>query len=193
MNKVLVVNDCKFEGMILNDMLSQIGYNVYITDEYKAMNNISSFSPDIVMVNYIMKDTRGDRLINLIKAKHPNIICILSSSNEIDTYKLNHNDIDAIVKTPINTHNLILTIKEASGRNHDNPIKSKLERWKQKAEVEINSITIEEQDKYNNITQMDNEQLEEEQRKCSYCPYCGNNIKTEQNKFMFCPNCGNKL
>ncbi len=208
MNKVLVVNDCKFEGMILNDMLSQMGYNVHMADEYSAMSHIQSFTPDVVMVNYIMKETRGDKLIQIIKAKHPDIACILSSNKSLDAEQLNCNRIDALMKTPINKQSLVDTIKDAldkskevksfdiKGSSGESAIKSKLVRWKQKAEGDINKIAAEKTVSQNvNQAQPDlnTESFNKSAIKFSYCPYCGNDMKKEQNSFIFCPKCGNKL
>lgn len=106
MARVLIVNDSRFEGMILRDMLSQLGYNVSITDEYSALKQVQSFSPDVVLANYVMKDTFGDQLIERIKARYPKVMCILTSNGEINRDELKSGKVDAILRTPVQKEEL---------------------------------------------------------------------------------------
>lgn len=140
MNRVLLVNDSRFESIVLNDMLSQMGYNVVITDEYHALNQIKTFKPDIVLANYIMQEIKGDRLISLIKMKNDSTRCFLTSSNQLSISDLDHADVDAIIKTPTDRATLEGILKQPPRRISDdknnieedsgiNEIKSKLLGW----------------------------------------------------------------
>ena len=100
MARVLIVNDSRFESMILKDTLSQLGYNVSITDEYSAVKQVQAFTPDVVLANYVMKDTFGDQLIERIKVRYPQIKCILTSNSELSRDDLKSGKVDAILKTP---------------------------------------------------------------------------------------------
>lgn len=117
MEKVLLINDCKFEKIIIKDLLVRLGYDVQLGDEYEALNKIKDFSPDIVIVNLIMKEITGDRLIKKIKDINSRSICILSSSNSlsIDDYK--ENGVDRVIQTPINEEKLEIILENKG--NHE--------------------------------------------------------------------------
>jgi len=106
MGRVLIVNDSRFESMILKDLLSQLGYNVNITDEYEAVKQVQSFTPDVVLANYVMKDTFGDQLIDRIKTRYPKVLCILTSNSVINRNSLKSNKVDAIVRTPVSKEDI---------------------------------------------------------------------------------------
>lgn len=99
--KALLVNDSKFESLVLRDMLNRLDYDVEIADEFDALYAIEQFSPDIVIVNYIMQDTKGDKLIQTIKSDQPAIKCLLSSSSQVKTEQFPEEKIDGILKTPV--------------------------------------------------------------------------------------------
>lgn len=119
MSKVLLINDCRFESMVMKDMLDGMGYDVDITNEYEALNKVKYSYPDIVIANLIMKSIQGDELIEKIKRSREDIKCILSSSNSIalDTYK--NKRVDAVIHTPIKKEELIEALqcnKSPSGK-----------------------------------------------------------------------------
>jgi len=62
MKKVLLVNDSKFESMILKDMLVSIGYIAGIADEYDAIEKVQDMRPDYIIINRVMKEIYGDEL-----------------------------------------------------------------------------------------------------------------------------------
>jgi two-component system chemotaxis response regulator CheY len=140
MGRVLIINDSRFESMILKDILSRLGYNVSITDEYDALRQVQSFSPNVVLANYIMKDTFGDRLIERIKAHNPEVLCILTSSSIINRDSLKSKKVDAIIRTPISEEDMeVVLMKLSNGRNaaedneiESNEIKDKMKNWKNK-------------------------------------------------------------
>lgn len=100
MNRVLLVNDSKLERIVLKDLLDTLGYEVTSTDEYGMFELFDEYQPDLVIVNYIMEQHRGDELISELKSQAPYIKCVLSSSNSIDKTQLQE-DIDSIIHTPI--------------------------------------------------------------------------------------------
>lgn len=106
MSKVLLINDCRFESMIMRDILDEMGYDVEITNEFEAMEKTKYSYPDIVIANLIMKNTLGDELIQKIKNVNREIKCILSSNNPIQLEDYKHKDIDAVIHTPINREEL---------------------------------------------------------------------------------------
>jgi two-component system chemotaxis response regulator CheY len=98
--KVLLINDSKFESLVLRDMLIGLKYDVEIADEFDALYEINQFSPDLVIVNFIMQEIRGDKLIAMINAENPEIKCLLSSSNPVMKIDLTSIKIDGILRTP---------------------------------------------------------------------------------------------
>ncbi|KUO71278.1 MAG: hypothetical protein APF77_19750 [Clostridia bacterium BRH_c25] len=140
MGRVLIVNDSRFESMILKDILSQLGYNVCIADEYDAVGQVRSFSPDVVLANYVMRDTFGDQLIERIKARYPEVRCILTSSSIIDPDSLKCRRVDAVVRTPISKNDLESVLQhlyngeDASADNglELKEIKDTMKKWRNK-------------------------------------------------------------
>lgn len=111
MEKVLIVNDCKFESMVLKDMLNDLDYEVEITNEFGAAIKVREYSPDIVIANYIMKHTQGDLLIQNIKIRYPDIRCILSSCNSLKLEDYTSHKVDGIIHTPVNEEELKTALK----------------------------------------------------------------------------------
>jgi len=101
MKKVLIVNDCRFESIIMRDIISKFGYNVKVTNEYSAVREVKEFLPNVIIANLIMKDTTGDELINKVKDIDSNIYGILSSCNVLnkDDFKLKR--VDEVIQTPV--------------------------------------------------------------------------------------------
>ncbi len=186
-NRVLIVNDSKFESMILSDILSALGYNVRVTDEYEAVRLVSSFSPDIALVNYVMRDTFGDQLIEKIKLKNQSVKCILTSANQIDRQALKSSRIDAIVKTPIDKNSLervLYHLSEADAEAAANveelsKLRASIDRWKTKKSDQ----PLDEQPA-----------TQRQQDAIRFCPFCGHKFEGDTVKaFAFCPHCGGKF
>lgn len=112
MDKILVINDCRFEGIIMKDILSNAGYEVRIENEYGAISQVKDFSPRVVIVNLIMKETTGDKLIDRIRELDKNIRCILSSSNQLKKEDFSKEKVNAIIQTPISKKNLLEAIED---------------------------------------------------------------------------------
>lgn len=106
MKKALLVNDSRFESLILKDLLSKLDYEVELADEFDAVYLVEQFEPELVVVNYIMRETRGDKLIQLIKAGRPEIVCLLSSSSNVHKADFQENQLDGIIRTPVSMFTL---------------------------------------------------------------------------------------
>lgn len=98
---IIIVNDSKFEARILMDILSRLGMNPILSDEYTILRDIKHRKPFMVIINYILEDCTGDRIIEELKKRSPNTICILSSSNTLSITDFPSSPIDQIIKTPI--------------------------------------------------------------------------------------------
>jgi len=151
MKKVLIVNDCRFESIIIRDKINALGYTVKITNEYGAIREIKEFSPNIVIANLIMKDTTGDELIERIRKIDSNIYGILSSCNPIYLDKYKSKGVDDVIQTPVD----IAVLKKVL-----TPKNEEQEGEKQKSKISFCPYC--------------GEKLEVQQFK--FCPYCGNKL-----------------
>jgi two-component system chemotaxis response regulator CheY len=194
MNKILLVNDCRFESMIMKDMLNNLGYDVYTSDEYNVLPKIKELSPNILICNLVMKDIKGDELIRKVKRIFLDIRCYISSSNDIkfEDYK---NWVEGVIKTPTNTDQLIkilgnIKIEKADRSDYllNNTRKDAGEelfkRLKEK-EGTAGSKEVKGEPKI--------ELASGNYKVLKYCPYCGDNIEKFNSTITFCPFCGGKL
>jgi response regulator RpfG family c-di-GMP phosphodiesterase len=115
MYRVLLVNDCKFENLIMRDMLISLGYEVIVSSEFNAVSDACELKCDAVIANFIMKEKTGDKILQQIKDMHPKIKCILSSSNDIKLEDFNKRIIDAVIRTPITKDKLEKVLKTNGG------------------------------------------------------------------------------
>lgn len=162
MKRALLVNDSRFESLILKDLLDEIGYEVELADEFDALLEAEIFNPDLVIVNYIMRETSGDKLIQLLKEGKPEAICLLSTSNIVSKDTFKGSKIDEILRTPVS----MFTLKDILRRVE-----------------EVNANKLEEK----MAKEIENTQEERYCRQCNamigdfgnhivFCPYCGEEI-----------------
>lgn len=161
--KALLVNDSKFESLILRDMLSKLDYEVEVADEFDAVYEVEQFKPDVVIVNYIMQETTGDKLIAHIKSGQPTAKCVLSSNSIVKMADFKGEKIDGILHTPIS----MFTLKDALHRI---------------GEVSQEDFFIEGLDQEKKVDKLKR-----------YCDSCNQDISTFGEHIVFCPFCGDEL
>jgi len=115
--KVLVVNDCRLEEIILKDLLEDMNYTVRVEDEESAINGVNEFSPDIVIINLVMRKSKGNEVIKEIKKMNPSTRCILSSSNLIELKDYKEYGVDEVLHTPINQDKLTEVLRDKERLN----------------------------------------------------------------------------
>lgn len=115
--RALLINDSRFESLILKDMLQKLDYSVEIADEFEALYAIERYEPSLVIVNYIMQQTRGDKLIQLMKAGMPNLVCVLSTNSDLKSSDFSGNYIDGILHTPVSQFLLESVLENVAYRN----------------------------------------------------------------------------
>ena len=195
MRKVLLVNDSKFESMVLKDTLSSMGFDVRLADEYNTLGFIDDFHPNYVIVNYIMKEIRGDQLIGLIKLKNPSISCILSSSGHINLDGLVHKKVDGVFQTPVDGVKLESLLKDINKKRNalgeltseKNSTRTTDMKLSEGIELSVNAVNADqvEREQKHNMSSV---------RSLRFCPYCGQRLSEGPEKnVMFCPYCGEKL
>lgn len=104
--KVLIINDSKFESIVLKDLFNEIHYDAEISDEFHGLEKIEKIKPDIVVVNLIMRSTRGDLFIKQIKRRWAGLKCLLSSSNSIKLEDFADTVVDGVFRTPVKVEKL---------------------------------------------------------------------------------------
>lgn len=113
MRTVLLVNDSRLEARIISDQLKSLGYEVTLSDEMLALDEMKRVKPDMVVVNYIMRTLRGDALIGMMKLFRPDAAAILTSSSELSMDAFRHRRVDAILRTPADRDELQRQIRVA--------------------------------------------------------------------------------
>jgi DNA-binding NtrC family response regulator len=194
MNRILLVNDCKFERVVMKDMLTSLGYEVYTSDEYGVLTKIKELSPNILICNLLMKETRGNLLVGKAKEVFPNIKCYVSSNNDITLEEYKDNDVNGVIKTPTDLNKLSKILEVSINPiNNDRNINDS-----RKTGRLVNAIP--KMDKLSNkeigINIQDNiiHRLSSKSSKVlKYCPYCGESIEKFNGKLAFCPFCGGEV
>lgn len=161
--KALLVNDSKFESLVLRDMLNKLDYEVEVADEFDAVYEVEQFRPDIVIVNYIMQETTGDELIQHIKLGQPTAKCVLSSSSVVKMVDFQDKKIDGILHTPISMFTLRDTLHRIG-------------------EVSQEDLFIDGFGQEKKVNQSKR-----------FCDSCNQDISTFGEHIVFCPFCGDEL
>lgn len=174
MRKVLVVNDCRLERRVMQDLLCRIGYEVETSDDINSLAVIERYHPDILIANQTMDYIQGTDLIRLVKDKYTDINCYLSSCSPLQSSVMNH-DIDGCFQTPISPDELSRLLKEDQYS------------IQQTMNNVINSSASLSQDRESKEKTAPNE------NQFSYCPFCGKCLLEHPKTFSFCPFCGGKL
>jgi len=125
MFKILLVNDCKFENIIMRDMLTNLGHEVIISNEFNVFSDVRELSCNVVISNFIMKEKTGDKILQQIKYMYPKIKCILSSSNNIKLMDFSNKAIDAVIHTPVTKEKLEKALKENINSLNEDKIQMK--------------------------------------------------------------------
>lgn len=189
MQKVLLVNDCKFESMVMKDILSSLNYNVIISNEYSAMGDVRELSPDIVVCNLIMKHTTGNLLIEKIKTLNPEVKCYLSSSSKIRLEDYRKNKVDGVIHTPAKKEDIKNLLDEEKEVNSILLKKEKLSTKKIIKGLKIKTTNL-------NAHKLESKPEQVDKRKrIIFCPYCGEKLEPNKatSRYLFCPYCGSKL
>lgn len=104
MKKVLIVDD---ELEFVNDFargLEMFGYEVYkARDGEGALNIIESKKPDIVLCDYRLPDIDGDKILEKIKAKSPQIkfVMVTAYYDEVVEKRFRNLGADEVIFKPI--------------------------------------------------------------------------------------------
>lgn len=185
MSKVLVVNDSKFESLVLKDILFGLGHDVKISNEKDCISHVASYQPQIVIANLTMDGITGDVLLEMIKSKHPEIQCILSSCSNIRLEDYRDRKVDGVFRTPTEPAKLKQVLTEAQNI-------CTVETGKKDTGVSEPKAVNEEKEIEKLFTD-DRPDQDLQNRRYAFCPFCGNRLPSSSTSFVFCPMCGGKL
>lgn len=203
MNKILLVNDCKLESMVMKDMLIDLGYEMYTSNEYGVLSKIKELSPSILICNLLMKETQGNLIIAKVKDVFPNIKCYISSNSNIRLEDYKSNNVDGVIKTPTN----ISELREILGNiNNDVNVKSNIivkedSLTNKASKRNIQDLLNKLENKSGRLKSIDSlaenmpkeKSPRESDKILKYCLYCGENIENFEGKLAYCPYCGGKI
>ncbi len=113
-NKILIVDDDLKILSLIERILKKEPYELYTADtEKKALNYVRRHTFDLVISDFVLKETAGILLFDKIKKKQPNIKTILMSGG----FRPNKNEIkmlriDAFLPKPFDLHKLKSTVQK---------------------------------------------------------------------------------
>jgi DNA-binding NarL/FixJ family response regulator len=117
--KLLVIDDSEFMRMIIKKVLDINGFKnvIYLSSGNDAINLVSKYNPDIVLLDINMPEIDGFETLKNIKKQNKNIKCIIISSIDqkytVDkAYKLGAT---GYLKKPFDEKELINIIKKNTG------------------------------------------------------------------------------
>ncbi|MCK8817627.1 response regulator [Natroniella sulfidigena] len=160
MDKVLVVNDSKFERKVFKYVLKQLDKEVSESKEFEVFEKIDEIKPNVVIINLIMKDIRGDDLIQRLKKRYPKIKYILSSCSQINFRDYRDKKVDAVLQTPVEEKELA-------------EIFEFLERQQ---EIGEEKIETKKDNEFSFCSYCGKDFTEEVVGEILFCPYCGQKI-----------------
>jgi len=165
-NRVLIINDSRFERLFLKDMVAALGFEVHATDEFGSLRQVESLHPEMVIVNYTMTGMTGDNLIISIKNCHPEVKCLLSSCSNLTAE--GYPQVDGILQTPVQREALQQLLQQLLA----SPLAADGEHRDDEVEAVVAPKT---------------------ERHFQFCPFCGQGLQQVGTRMAFCPYCGQKL
>lgn len=118
--KILAIDDQQLVLLPLQKRLTELGYEVMIeTDAFKAIDDYSSFNPDLVIIDVNMPAVSGLDVVKYIrnKIKHKTPIMILSGETNDDTireaFDLGIND---YMKKPLSLNEICIRVNQLIGK-----------------------------------------------------------------------------
>lgn len=112
--RVLIVEDSKFQGIIIKDILSKSGYDaVWVTSAEEALNNNIYNEFDLVLLDVILPGINGYEFCKIIKKSNAilPVIILTSMDDEKGVVKALGSGADDYIKKPYSIDELIARIK----------------------------------------------------------------------------------
>ena len=113
--RILIVDDQRDVAMLLHHQLEQQGYEIEeIYNGSQALNRIFAQNYDLVLLDYDMKDIRGDRILTMIREDsrlRELPVVIITAHVEIDDSLFKKYGATEVIFKPIATDELIQIIQ----------------------------------------------------------------------------------
>lgn len=112
--KVLVVEDSKFQGIIIKDILDKNGYDAaWVTSAEQALNNNMYNQFDLVLLDVILPGINGYKFCEIIKKNNAilPVIILTSMDDEKGVVRALGSGADDYIKKPYSVDELIARIK----------------------------------------------------------------------------------
>ena len=119
---ILVVEDDSIEAMDIKKTLESAGFNIpeIATTGQRALEILSNFKPDLVLMDIILKgEENGIEIAEIIKNKYGIPVIYLTAHSEVSTIEMAKlTDPYAYLVKPFDTEELIRTIKIALNKEY---------------------------------------------------------------------------
>ncbi len=125
---VLVVNDSRFERMVLGNILEKLGYEPILADEYEAETLIAERKPAVALVNLHMESAEGDEFVKRLFVQYDECKFVLTSSSP---EKLRQKSRKALISDVLETPTSEKAMAAVMDRVTDAP-RSKTKGWGRK-------------------------------------------------------------
>ncbi|BAQ66863.1 response regulator transcription factor [Geminocystis sp. NIES-3709] len=121
MSKVLLVDDMKAELELLNQYLTQAGYEVVTANSGKeALDKVDNNKPDIIVTDWMMPEMGGLDLCRQLR-KNPDtasipVIACTAKNRDVDKMWATRQGVTAYIVKPCTKEDLINAVKSAIDR-----------------------------------------------------------------------------
>jgi len=119
--KILVVDDNFFTREVQKDLLIEIGYKeIYEAEDGKqAISEFKKQKPDLVLLDIILPDTEGDKVLAEIKDINPKqkVIMVTAVGHKLMTERCKKLGVSGYVLKPINPDKLEAIVKKVLSKS----------------------------------------------------------------------------
>lgn len=116
MYQILIIEDMSQLRMILTRVLTNAGFQVFQAEDGKTgLEKINEYEPDLILLDSVLPDIRGEEVLKLVQEKSPITIVIMMTAygdirKAVNAMKLGAYD---YLTKPIDNEQLLMTVKKA--------------------------------------------------------------------------------
>ncbi len=115
--KILIVDDSTVNNIMLENILSEYGYEAHsVIDSKNVLNTIHSYQPDVILLDIMMPGLSGFDILKQMKQKDISIPTIILSAYTSEDYAKQALELGAFeyFSKPFNQKKLIQTIENST-------------------------------------------------------------------------------
>ncbi|MGA2160946.1 MAG: response regulator [Methanoregula sp.] len=116
MAKILVIEDSSFQRKILSEMLTESGFEVFLTENGRqGIERTEQLKPDLIITDLLMPDGDGFQVLEALRTKKLNIPAIILTSDIQKTTARRCRDLGAcaVLNKPVNKEQIISAVRDA--------------------------------------------------------------------------------